>query len=75
MGLFIPIKINNIRRKDRDIECEIVWALFEDETSSYSWEKVKDLPDWFVDEHKDYITKMTSKLNWFKAIKDNKSKI
>jgi len=49
--MFVPTKIMGTRKGGKEMEVQIVWALFEDDKSSYSWESVKDLPDWFLKEN------------------------
>jgi len=52
MEMFVPCKIMQTRKANKgELEVQIVWALFEDDTASYSWESVKDLPDWFLKEN------------------------
>lgn len=51
MEMFVPTKIMGTRKGGKEMEVQIVWALFEDDKSSYSWESVKDLPDWFLKEN------------------------
>lgn len=49
MDMYLPSKILDKRRnEDNDVELKIVWALFEDDESQYTWENIKDLPEDFV---------------------------
>jgi hypothetical protein len=56
MEMFVPSKIIKTRRSPKnELEVQIVWALFEDDAASYSWESIKDLPEWFINENKKEI--------------------
>jgi len=56
MEMFVPSNIVSTRKNSRnELEVQIVWALFEDEPDSFSWESVKELPDWFLKENHNRI--------------------
>jgi len=47
MGMFVPSKVAGTRRNNNDkIEIQVIWALFEDDKSKNSWERMEDLPEW-----------------------------